>query len=461
MRPIVKALHKEHAGSRKDRLKRGYVHRDWWSTEHPFFAGDEYVFDDLTGNVYFWIEDEHGAWQLLLGQFIAGCDARSLRIYPGAVVPSNVYHQLACRTAMNGMVQQLGIPKRFRLENGIWKTGQLIKGQSINSKKFLASDLPEFKSALSNLGIEIHHTEPGNPRGKIIERVFGLIQPKLERLKGYAGRLQMLDMPETTRRAVKEVNARRAHPSKYFLSFQQMLAEYQNICEEYNAERQEGKILRGMSPNQAWVQLQNPDEPMSRLAPELRYLFAHERFSVPVKRDEFKLPISGEYFYQMEEIWKLNGERVLAWFDPMRPESVIVTDLDGENPTVAERVVKAPAWTDGRNEKLATARQKLSAINRHRRAALVDLKTELSIPYRGHVADEETVAKVRQGEEFNRLREQSAGKVKKRRKINGHRASIGLPPVDTDRVTDEQEEAAARLARAMDEHRRRKEIDQP
>lgn len=455
--PIVRELHKEHSGSRKDRLDGPYVHGDWWSKEHPYHAGDQYVFDDLTGNVYFWVEDD-GRPRLLLGQFLAGCDGRSLRLFPGAVVPSNVYNQLACRTAMNGMVQQFGIPRvGFILENGLWKTGQLIKGQSVNSLKHLARDLPEFTSALGNLGIRIRHTEPGNPRGKIIERVFGLIQPRLESLKGYAGRLQLLDIPETTRKAVAEVNSGRAHPSKYFLSFEQMIGEYRAICEEYNAERQEGEILRGMSPDQGWVNLQNPDEPLGRLDPKLSHCFAHEKFVVRVRKYQLRIPISGHYYYRAEEIWKLNDTEVCAWFDPLRPESVIITDLNGENPVVADRISKVPKYVPGENHLLAKERAKCRSITKHRKATLVSLNNELSIPYRGHLVDEQTVAKVRQGEEFSRIQKESAAAKQQSKKVNAGRARIGLPPTRSGFLTDEQAEATARLARDLQQHRQGRE----
>ena len=96
---------------------------------------------------------------------------------------------------------------------------------------------------LREFGIRFIHSI--RPRSKTVERIGGLVQDLMEAEPGYCGRNERVDAPESLRKQMAEVEARKVHPSRYFYSYDDWNRRFGEIVDEYNAARQEGRILDG------------------------------------------------------------------------------------------------------------------------------------------------------------------------------------------------------------------------
>src|SRR5207302_9265938 len=129
----------------------------------------------------------------------------------------------------------------------IWRDSKILTGADELSFDHTELGLREF-------GVRFVHAKL--PRGKVIERVFGLIQNKMERLPGYAGRDEIHDRFERIQEQKHLCENGHEQPSKFFMHKVQWEAELSSICDRYNAERQEGALAR-LSPVETWNQFQS------------------------------------------------------------------------------------------------------------------------------------------------------------------------------------------------------------
>ena len=104
----------------------------------------------------------------------------------------------------------------------------------------------EISQGLREFGINFNHAI--RPRTKAVERIGGMFQDIAEAEPGYCGRDERRDAPESLRKQMAEVEARKVHPSKYFYTFDQWNRRIGELVNQYNAEPQQGHILAGLSP---------------------------------------------------------------------------------------------------------------------------------------------------------------------------------------------------------------------
>ncbi|HLZ53799.1 MAG TPA: hypothetical protein VKS19_04900, partial [Verrucomicrobiae bacterium] len=197
------------------------------------------------------------------------------------------------------------------------------------------------------------------PRTKVVERVGGMFQDIAEGEPGYCGRDERRDAPESLRKQMAEVDARKTHPSKYFYSLDQWNRRIGQIVDQYNEEAQQGHILVGLSPEQAFEAHMNPENPPMQFSAMLRYLLAHDKRLTRVTLNGITIQVGKQKFnYRGQEIAHLVREKeVLAWFDPENPETIVVTKPDrtnpicvsrSQNPNALESLVEPDAGTLGR-----------------------------------------------------------------------------------------------------------------
>jgi hypothetical protein len=135
-----------------------------------------------------------------------------------------------------------------------------------------------------------------------------------------------------------EVEARKTHPAKYFYSLAQWNRRLGQLVDQYNAEPQEGHILAGMSPDQAFESFVDRSNPPIQFSAGLRYLLAHDKRLARVTLNGVTIQIGKQKFnYLGKEIAHLVGREVLAWFDSENPESIVVTNPDRTNPICVAR----------------------------------------------------------------------------------------------------------------------------
>jgi hypothetical protein len=344
--PEVEILTVMHRGPRAFDSIKGHVTRSYDGISSlQCISGD-----DFTLNTYFYIPDGTGWFQLTRGQVILFIDFRSLRILGWALEPRKSYSSLTIRSLCTHVFGEFGVPQILYFERGLWKNATLLKGKT---EPF---GFAEISQGLREFGIKFIHAI--RPRTKAVERVGGLFQDIAEAEPGYCGRDERRDAPESLRKQMAEVEARKVHPSKYFYSLDDWNRRIGRLVAQYNAEPQQGHILAGLSPEQGFQTHMNQNDPPMQFNAALRYLLAHDKRLAHVTLNGVTIQIGKQKFnYRGQEIAHLVGREVLAWFDPENPETLVVTNPDrtnpicvarSENPSALESLIAPESGTLGR-----------------------------------------------------------------------------------------------------------------
>ena len=344
--PEVEILTVMHRGKRAFDSIKGFVTRSY----DGIYSLQCISGDDFTLNTYFYVPDGNGGFDLTRGQVILFIDFRSLRILGWALEPRKSYSSLTIRSLCTHVFGEFGVPEILYFERGIWKSATLLKGKS---EPF---GFAEISQGLREFGITFKHAI--RPRTKVVERIGGMFQDIAEAEPGYCGRDERRDAPESLRKQMAEVAARKVHPSKYFYSLDQWNQRIGQLVTQYNTEPQQGHILAGLSPEQAFEAHMNQSNPPIQFNAGLRYLLAHDKRLARVTLHGVTIQVGKTKFnYRGEEIAHLVGREVLAWFDPENPETIVVTNPDrtnpisvarSENPNALESLIAPESGTLGR-----------------------------------------------------------------------------------------------------------------
>lgn len=391
----IAALMPWHRGPRQARLNGAYITRDWSGV----FAADWFSSDDITLPVYYYVPDGNGWFNLTRGQFLPLIDVKSKRILEFVLIDGKSYNALSVRSLINRTCTRFGLPRRgFHFERGIWADAKLLGGGSALPWEEVESTFAE------RLGLKLVHSLPGNARAKVVENVAGRLQDFMAGEPGYVGRAEMTEKYERVQAAKREVEARRVHPAEMgFLSGDQWEARLHEICAAYNAKPQASQVMGGyLSPDDAWERLQPRNaegmvHPLVKLPGELRYLLAAHCEPVTVTRNGIRLPFGKSYTYRSEITGELQGQKVLAFFDPENPDAICVTDLKKENVWTVPREI-CPSAYDATREELSAAHQSMASQTSYARARYSYLRAKFSPPVRDNIVDPATLAIGRQME---------------------------------------------------------------
>ena len=344
--PEVEILTVMHRGPRAFDSIRGHVTRSYDGISSLQCVSG----DDFTMNTYFYVPDGNGWFDLTRGQVILFIDFRSLRILGWALEPRKSYSSLTIRSLCTHIFGAYGVPQVLYFERGLWKSATLLKGKTD------PFDFTEISQGLREFGVQFKHAI--RPRTKVVERIGGMFQAIAEAEPGYCGRDERRDAPESLRKQMAEVETRKVHPSKYFYSLDQWNQRIEELVEQYNTEAQQGHILAGLSPDQAFEKHISQDNPPMQFFAGLRYLLANDKRLARVTLNGVTIQIGKVKFnYRSQEIAHLVGREVLAWFDPENPESITITKPDrtepitvarSENPNALESLIAPDSGTLGR-----------------------------------------------------------------------------------------------------------------
>jgi hypothetical protein len=341
---------------------KSYVNRRLFSTVHPevkaiapFLLGkkakddatpalqrdysklhsmDVLTADDFTMPVYMFVPDGKGWWILTRGQCLLMIDVRSLKIIEFSLQPERSYNSLVIRTLMNHTCRAWGLPRAWYFENGIWRNAHLVKGPPREWSE--GKSWGEIKPGWARLGVKFIHAKKA--RSKPAELVGGLLQNLMERMPGYCGRDERRDCPEETKKNKLAVEARRIEPHGLFLSFDAWYSELERLVNVYNNNIQDGRILRGLSPEQAFESFWPVGNEPVKFDASCWHLLAHYVSERAVGVDGISFKIGNQlYNYRDENSSSLRGRSVLAWFDPEYPDLLGVTDKHGRDPRLIQR----------------------------------------------------------------------------------------------------------------------------
>jgi hypothetical protein len=381
--PEVEILTMMHRGPRAFDSIKGYITRSYDGIASLQCLSA----DDGTLNSYFYIPDGNGWFDLTRGQCILFIDFRTLRIVGWALEPHKSYSSITIRSLCTHLFAEFGVPEILYFERGIWESASLLKGKTD------PFDFTEISQGMREFGIEFKHAI--HPRTKAIERVWGMFQDISEGEPGYCGRMEMKDAPEALRKQMAEVKARKVHPSKYFYSLDQWNQRLGQLFEQYNAEPQQGHILAGLSPDQAFEKYMDKNNPPMQFPAGLRYLLANDKRLAQVTLNGVTIQVGKQKFnYRGAEIAHLVGREVLAWWDAENPETLVVTNPDRTNPICVARSETPNALESLITPESGTLGRELSRIEGQASAMKTRynvLKAKFQLPQRQLLAAAQTV----------------------------------------------------------------------
>lgn len=406
--------------------------------------------DDLTAPIYFYVPDGRGWYDLTRGQVLAFVDVRSWKIIAWSIQPERNYNSLVIRTLMNRVCASNGLPSVWLFERGIWKNAKLVKGETPAGWDDGLS-WPAVQTGWEQVGVRFVHAT--RARTKPVERVFGLIQDMMEGVRGYCGRDERRDCPEVTKRAMDDVRARRvSHPGELFLSFDEWETELGNIIERYNATSQDGEVLAGLSPNEAFESYWPDTNPPTKFDANCWHLVAHYVKQVPVTANGVCFSVgSKKYVYRNERTGLDRGKQVLVWFDVECPEFICVTDLNRRNPYLVERSQKVDFMAAPGDPNFERQLSLAAAHSIYPKARFHVLKNKFAPKFRRNLVDV-TTAELAQEITTQRQTIEAAQKEQAAHTNKARRAAskLGLT-VSASRTDADSADALARLQRRFAE----------
>ena len=419
----MRMLRDHHHGPRAAKLNGAFVNRD----PSAFNSGDWFQADDCTLPNYYYAESEEG-FQLLRGQFLCMCDVRTTFILGYVLIPERNYTAHHIRNLTTIVADTYGLPRKgFYYESGMWRTARLLHGRrdEINWHRT--------EMGLRGLGLQFRHAKL--PRGKVIERVFGLLQNYLESEPGYAGRDERHDKFERVQEQISLVRRGKAPPEDFFLSEGEYLERLAVIVDKYNNERQEGKYCPGLSPKEAFEKFHG-EEPRIRLSGSSRHLLATHKMRVRSGRNGISFRFGKEQFtYKSFETGKLRGQELIVWFNVESPSIIAVTNLkeDAQTLFTVEREISVPGM-DAPPQVLEAALAQNEAHEAYRKGLYRAVSQNFSTGFAGRMFRQNLIDH-KTAELGNAMREQHAQikrhKIEKKKRaaaIERKAARLGIAP---------------------------------
>jgi len=349
--PLLSEIAINGRGPRARRLNGPKVICDWSDVQ----PGDVYEFDDLTLPLYWWTEDPGSPTGFFFGagQTLMGADSKTGFILDWVIAPRAGYSSRDILKLVRLVHDRHGLPHQYILfERGIWQRSRLISG----SRSERGSD--DIVGGLASVW-PVKHAH--SPTGKaIIERIFGLLQDRMEHIPGYTGRDMRKDCPDATKRAIDAVKAGREHPSKRFLHASQMFQLLEDIVQAYHNEPLGLRTVRipGQTPLAAWDARDTTR--LQKFGPESAHLFYPHREEVVVTVNGIRLPDAlvpkeeRPAVYRNEYVGTLIGQTVMFWADPFDLSHIFITSTDGKKPILVERV-ESPRARGAESDSLSRA----------------------------------------------------------------------------------------------------------
>ncbi|MBA3960846.1 MAG: hypothetical protein H0X40_02960 [Chthoniobacterales bacterium] len=357
--PEAKRLEAIHRGPREHKRLGAYHQVNWDNVA----AGDLFSADDLTSPVYTYRWDSEGRLSLIRGQLLMVIDERTTFILAFVFISEPVYNSAQIYNVFTDAFSDFGIPRRaLVLENGLWRRSSWIKGRRDADRTGLGDQ------GLMRVAGRIIHAK--QPRGKSIERVFGLVQSEMVALPGWSSRNERQIRNERFEKLKRDIESGHADPAQHLLSEDQLVSAYTKIFERYNDTPQEGRKLKGLTPRQGWERLQTT--PLARFDDKSLWLLSNNPQKVKISQRNgimLTIPGVGKVRYIGDETGARAGESVLAWVNARRPDVLCCTTLDKKDVFTVPRYNELDDRIDASNfaeENAKTAAHDRYAVERYR-----------------------------------------------------------------------------------------------
>lgn len=366
-------------GPKHARLGSPYVRRDW----SDIGPGDWAECDDMTPNdvthgvveMLTWDSDKGGHPFIGRMEVLVQIDRRT--DYPWAYLivlgdPATAftpqrkatYNSVHCRLLFLRGHDSLGLPHAgggYVLENSVWRS-RLIDGprlQHWNSSTWLNTEMGLKDPRIS---LNIHHALPGNPRSKVIERMFLSVQNRMRSTPGFIGFNERQDKRERMADFINRVKAGKEHPGNEVPS----IAEFRKLLDAelmaHASEPQNGQRLPGVSPMEAFHNGIDghpgiKSRPLRNLGPDARFLLSSHERRLPVTAQGIRFKAGGaEFVFWGPELEPFQNREIIARFNFEQPELLTCQTPDGTPFTVKARILPSSTATKEQLEESCKAR---------------------------------------------------------------------------------------------------------
>jgi len=354
-------------GPKFSRLTGPYIPRDWNDTG----PGDWFSADDVTWNHYYWFTDDDGQKQIARGECLLQTDLRTG--YPlGFLMIAGKYNSQHIRALMlrvhdleivshGETVKAGGLPHLgCYYEQGVW-AARLIEGPRRRGCEW--NPWRETERGLREHGLNLDVRHATSPRAKPIEGLLRILQERMRSEPGFVGFNERTDGREVMQDFLGRVRSGKEHPGNELPSMEQWRARVAAILQEFADDPQNGKMLPGVSPAEAWWNGIGPkpgiaEKPLRRLPDEARFLLATHKRPVDVKAQGIRFRIGKrEFLYWGESLAPYVHRRVLAFFNLECPELLVCSDMERQH-YFTVKAVSAPAMTASREHQAELSRQR-------------------------------------------------------------------------------------------------------
>ncbi|HEV7927142.1 MAG TPA: hypothetical protein VGR14_17440 [Verrucomicrobiae bacterium] len=361
--PEVEMCGPNHLGPDEVRKRAPYVARVWSGVQ----PGDWYSGDDETPNNYFWFFDADGQKQITRGELIWLPDLASGCMLDWELIAGRFNSRHVLKLWLRGHDRH-GLPHQgLYVENSIFGAKRIDGVASKNWPKWR-----EIESNLAQYNLQVRHTQPRNPRSKPVEGLIRILQDRRIIEAGNVNGDERRHKAERMQAFLAQVRAGKADPAEMLLSMDQWKSRLDAIFNEYNAEPQTGKMLRGASPIEAWQEGLSR-RPLRKLPDNARHILSTDCRRIRVRQEGIVLNIGkNRMLYCNEQTGRMIGRDVLAYPDVEREGLLTVTDLNGQNPfTVKSTSLPAMSAT---KEQFHAVKSQIAAHTRHAREIYGDVK---------------------------------------------------------------------------------------
>jgi hypothetical protein len=350
--PDVEMCGPIHRGPWQAKMRGPYIPRDW-SDVSP---GDWFSGDDVTWNNCFYFYDA-GALHIERGECLLLHDVRTGYLLDYVLIAGK-YNSRHIRSLILAVHDKHGLPHSgFYFERGVWKARMVTDLAAKESNHWR-----ETESGLANYNLQVRHAT--TPRAKTVEGLIRILQERQRNEPGFVGFNERTHEVERMQDFIARARSGKVHPAEKLLEMTQWTKRLDQIFAEFNADIQNGKMLAGASPVDAW-QAGLDKKPLRQLPDEARYLLATHRKTVRVHQHGIQLTIGKtKKLFCNEQTGALIGRDVFAYYNLECPDLLTVSDLNRQN-YFTVKAISLPAMS-ATKEQFATVHRQ---INGHQKAA--------------------------------------------------------------------------------------------
>ncbi len=338
------------------RMAGPYIPRDWSDTA----PGDFFCGDDVTWNHKVYDYDPQGRVVLFRPECLYLADERTSFPLCHLLIAGH-YTGRHVRQAMLHTHDQYGLPHYgFKFENGVWRC-RVVRDQPCDGD----FDFRETEDGFKTMGMlfQLRHAQARNPRSKVVEGDFKILQQAMRREAGFVGFNQRAEQSDTEKDFERRVLSGKEHPGNGFCSFADWSKRLADIFDKFANAPQNGARNPGLSPAESW-RAGMATRALRKLPDDARWILAtHRQLKKVTSRGlviEFGKNI--KWTYAGEQLARYIGRHVWTYYHFDFPELLTVQD-EKRTTTFSVKGVRLPAnWATA--SRLNESHAEITAFNR-------------------------------------------------------------------------------------------------